>query len=140
MSEKFKRYLRCRIGQQWYGIDVDQVIEVLNLILFTEVLGAAAHVLGMMTLRAKVMPVLDLRVYFSLDDKRLNLDTPVIAVATAHKSIALVVDDVDDIIEVDTSMIIPNEDNISPYIIASARLSDYLLMLLHVDALGMDKQ
>ena len=114
MSEKFKRYLRCRIGQQWYGIDVDQVIEVLNLILFTEVPGAAAHVLGMMTLRAKVMPVLDLRVYFSLDDKRLNLDTPVIAVATAHKSIALVVDDVDDIIEVDTSMIIPNEDNISP--------------------------
>ena len=132
MSETSASYLRCRVGHQWYGIDVDHVLEVLHFVMLTELPGTSADILGMMTLRDLVMPVLDLRLHFGLTDATLKLDSPIIAVRTDHGPMGLVVDDVDDIERVAKSQIASPEDKSSPYVTGFARLSNHLMLLLDV--------
>jgi purine-binding chemotaxis protein CheW len=135
MAEQTKRYLRFRVGHQWYGIDVDNIIEVLNFMLLTELPGVAPDVLGLMTLRDMVMPVLDLRLRFGILNPALQLDSPVIAVHSSRGPIGLVVDDIDDLEDVQESQIAPHNDETTPYVTGFARLPDHLMLLLDASLL-----
>ena len=61
------QYLCCRVGTEWYGVEVSRVIEVLHFAALHEVPGAKPDVLGLLTLRDLIMPVIDLRLRFGLD-------------------------------------------------------------------------
>lgn len=133
MMPKKMQYLRCRVGREWYGIAVEQVIEVLQLVALNEIPGARPHVLGLLTLRDVVMPVMDLRILFGAEDIQLDLDTPIIALNTADGPVGVVVDDVDDVQRV--SEIGDQHGHESPYIMATAKVEDRLLLLLDVERL-----
>ena len=122
-------YLRCRVGIQWYGIDVNHVIEVLNFMMLTELPGATADILGMMTLRNMVMPVLDLRLRFGLS-AALYRETPIVAVSVLQSPLGLIVDEVDELTTVAEQQFAPYEGEVSRYITGIARLSNSLLLLL----------
>jgi purine-binding chemotaxis protein CheW len=133
MIAKQMQFLRCRVGREWYGIAVEQVIEVLQLVALNEIPGAKPHVLGLLTLRDVVMPVMDLRILFGTEDTRLSLDTPIIALNTADGPIGVLVDDVDDVQRV--SEIGDQHAQESPFIMAAAQVDDRLLLLLDVERL-----
>lgn len=90
--------LSFQIGEQWYGIPVDYVIEVVHLVMLAELPGSPPHVAGLMTLREMSMPVLDMRRLFNLPEKPLTLTTPVVAIRTADECAAFIVDDIDDVL------------------------------------------
>ncbi|MBN1966681.1 MAG: chemotaxis protein CheW [Anaerolineae bacterium] len=148
MSDKSRRYLSFRVGQQWYGVDVGRVIEVLHMVALTELPAATPDVLGLLVVREVVMPVIDLRRRFGLTPKPLRLDTPIIALysdglrpagsfqngAAQEKQtsgpIGLVVDEVDDVIDVTAAQIAVYGDTDSPYVTQAARLPNRLLLVL----------
>ena len=92
MTSTVQHYLSFRVGAQWYGIAVDAVVEVHYLMLLTELPRPRPNVLGMMTLRDTVFPVLDLRLYFGIPNPRYQLDTPIIALKTSSGILGLVAD------------------------------------------------
>ena len=98
MASVTNGYLVFRVGREWYGINVDSVIEVLHLVALNEIPGSEA--LGMMTLRNRAMKVFDLRQRFGLANPHYSLTTPILAVNTPQGSIGLVVDETDDVIQV----------------------------------------
>jgi purine-binding chemotaxis protein CheW len=55
------KYLTFKLGQEEYGVDVLRVREVLALPPITPLPGVAAHVEGVMNLRGRLVPVIDLR-------------------------------------------------------------------------------
>src|SRR5579871_3443736 len=114
MSEK--SYLRFRVGQEWYGIDVDSVVEVLPFMALTELPDSPSDVLGMMRLRESVAPVVDLRLRFGFSTVSYDLNTPIIAAKTASGLIGLVVDDVDDLERVDVALISAQTGQASRYV------------------------
>lgn len=123
-------YLRFRVGNEWYGVEVDRVIEVLNFVALHEVPGTPPDVLGLLTLREMVMPVIDLRIRFGLEQAAIKLDTPIIAASTPHGAVGLVVDDVDDV--VDVPEITDHHAGEMPYTIGAARIHDRLLLILDI--------
>lgn len=98
-------YLVFRVGREWYGIDVNSVIEVLHLVALNEIPGS--EVLGVMTLRDRVIKVFDLRRRFGLPNPHYSLTTPIIAVNTSRGAVGLVVDETDDVIQVASESILP---------------------------------
>jgi purine-binding chemotaxis protein CheW len=130
---KHSQFLRCRVGREWYGIAVEQVIEVLQLVALNEIPGAKPHVLGLLTLRDIVMPVMDLRLLFGTEDASLSLDTPLIALNAPEGPLGVIVDDVDDVRFVDE--IKEQHGHESPYILGAAQGDDRLLLLLDVESL-----
>lgn len=130
MSASVQHYLSFRVGRQWYGVHVDQIIEVLHLLALTELPAAPPEILGLMTVRDMVMPVVDLRRRFGLGEAPLRLDTPIIAVRTPRGPIGLVVDEAEDVERIPAHLIAAHDGDDSPYITGVARLSDRLLLLL----------
>jgi purine-binding chemotaxis protein CheW len=118
-------FLSCRIGQEWYGIDLAAIIEVLHLIAVHELPGS--ELVGVMTLRNMIMPVVDMRVLFGLPDVSYRLDTPIIAIRTADQRAGLIVDEADNVVHVSADHI---ESYSHPYTSRIARLDERLLFLL----------
>lgn len=133
MTLRQTQFLRCRVGREWYGIPVEQVIEVLQLVALNEIPGARPHVLGLLTLRDVVMPVMDLRLLFGAEDADLSLDTPIIAINTAGGPAGIVVDDVDDVQRV--GEITDQHSHESPFVSGAAQVEGRLLLLLDVESL-----
>ncbi len=125
-----RQYLSFRVGHQWYGIEVDHILEVLHFVALSELPGSLTDVLGLMTLREEVMPVVDLRLRFGASETPLSLDTPIIAVRTPHGPLGLVVDDADDVEEVTSEQTADGHRAVSPYVNGVARLSGRLLLIL----------
>src|SRR5262245_63239049 len=94
------QYLTVRIGGAWYGIPLSAVIEVLHMVALAELPEASADVLGLLTLRDHIMPVVDLRMRFHQANTRLNLSTPIVAVRSDsdEQMIGFIVDEVDRVI------------------------------------------
>ena len=66
------KYLRFQVGSQWYGISIDRVREVSYLMLLNELPATDASVLGLMTMRDEVIPVIDLRIRFGATESRIQ--------------------------------------------------------------------
>lgn len=128
MLKASTNYLIFRIGHEWYGVNVDKIIEVIHLVHMTELPGTSPDILGLLTLRDRVMPVVDMRLRLGQKDAPLHLDTTMIAITTAHGPLAMVVDDVDDVEIIAEISDYENEE--SPYVNGVARVDERLLLLL----------
>jgi purine-binding chemotaxis protein CheW len=141
MSDKVWKYLSARIGSQWYGIEVDKVIEVLHLVAFTEIHAHQNDVLGLITVRDIVMPLIDLRRRFGLYDAPLKLDTPVVAIRDSNGAVALLFDDTDRVDDIAESQVTAYEDSHQfPYIRGVAKLPGRLLLLLDTSRISREIQ
>jgi purine-binding chemotaxis protein CheW len=124
------KYLCFRVGDEWYGIDVTQVIEVLHFVALHHIPGSRPEILGLLTLREVTMPVIDMRLRFQADSADLSLDTPIIATHTPHGIVGLVVDDVDDVEEIFN--ISDHHAHESPFINGSSRVGDRLVLIVDI--------
>jgi purine-binding chemotaxis protein CheW len=123
-------YLSFRVGHEWFGVNVDDVVQVLHLVALTELPVTTPDVLGLITVREEIMPVIDLRRHFNLGSTALQLDTPLIAVRTSNGPVALVVDEAEDVLQVRGTEFSRYEGTESSYIKGVIRLQNRLLLLL----------
>ncbi len=130
MSDVANHYLSFRVGRQWYGIGVESVVEVLHLVALTELPAAAPDVLGLMTLREMVIPVIDLRRRFGQPEAPLHLHTPIIVVHGQRGPIGLVIDEADDVERITEAQMAVYEGGDSPYVQAVAKLEGGRLLLI----------
>jgi purine-binding chemotaxis protein CheW len=128
------QYLTVRIGSMWYGLPLASIIEVLNLVALAELPEAGDDVLGLLTLRDHIIPVVDLRLRFHLPNPQLHLSTPVVAVRgeSEEQRIGFVVDEVDRVVALsaDTQIKAAN----SPYIVGAVQLESYVLLILDISS------
>lgn len=100
-------YLSFHVDSQRCGIRLDEVIQILHMLILTELPGETPDVLGLMTLHESVMPVIDLRIRFGTLEPDYKLNTPIVAIRTPHGMAGLIVDAVDTVEHVRESDIIP---------------------------------
>lgn len=129
MSDAY--FLQCQIGTEWYGVAVDDVIEVLHLVTVNKLPEAAPEIIGMMRFREHVFPVMDLRIRFGME-ATYTLTTPIIVTRTPNGMFGLVVDDVDDIERVHTDQITPYTRDDSTFVKQIARVEGGVLLLLNI--------
>ena len=67
LSHLAGRYLTCMLGKEVYGIRIEQIREIIGLMAITPVPGSFNYLKGIINLRDKVIPVVDLHIKFGLD-------------------------------------------------------------------------
>lgn len=102
------RYLTFSIGKETYGIEIKYVTEIIGLQTITEVPELPEYVKGIINLRGKVIPVMDVRLRFKREPLEYNDRTCVIVVDINDISIGLIVDSVAEVIT------IPDGDIVEP--------------------------
>lgn len=126
------QFLAVRVGPMWYGISLPAVIEVLQMVALAELPETGPDVLGLLTLRDHIMPVIDLRVRFHQTNTQLSLRTPIVAARGSHDSemIGFVADEVDRVITIGADVEIKPMN--SPYITGAVQLESYVLLMLDI--------
>lgn len=102
------RFLTFSLGKESYGIDIKYVIEIIGIQSITKIPELPEYVKGIINLRGKIIPVLDVRLRFKKEPKEYNDRTCVIVVDIKEISIGLIVDSVAEVIT------ISEEDMVEP--------------------------
>jgi len=102
------RYLTFLIGKETYGIEIRFVTEIIGIQAITEIPELPEYIKGIINLRGKIIPVMDIRLRFKKEPREYNDRTCVIVVDISDVSIGLIVDSVAEVLA------ISDEDVVEP--------------------------
>lgn len=126
-----------KLGEEEYAIDVLKIQEIIRTAEITIVPRVDSFILGVMNLRGKVIPVIDLRVRFSLDRCDFDKATRFIVIRFEKQNIGFVVDEVTEVIRIRKSMVEPTPPLVGSigqeYILGICKYDSRLIMLLDID-------
>jgi purine-binding chemotaxis protein CheW len=125
------------LGGQRYALPLERVNEIQQIVAFSEVPEGRSSVVGMVNLRGSVIPAVDMRLLVGLEPQEYTLETPMIITQTQGQTVALIVDEVQDVLELPEGCLqkAPPLHALSSKMIGVARMSDGLINLLDIDLL-----
>lgn len=137
------QYLTFTLGDEHYGVDILTVTEIRGWEAPTRLPNAPSYVLGVINLRGVIVPILDLRVRFSLSKASYTPTTVVIILALHNQqcdcTMGFVVDTVSDVINADEECIksAPNFGGFvaNSYIRGLVNVGDDVVTLLNAESL-----
>ena len=102
-----REVLSFKLGAEEYGIDILKVQEIRGYEQPTRIANAPNFIKGVVNLRGVIVPIVDMRLRFSLDEAQYNNFTVVIILNVANRTVGMVVDSVSDVLELDVGQIRP---------------------------------
>jgi purine-binding chemotaxis protein CheW len=126
-----------QLGAEFYGVDIARVHEIIRLQSITRVPRAPAFVEGVINLRGKVIPVVDLRRRFGLESSEHTRASRIVVVEIGDNVVGVIVDGVSEVLRVTGASVEPPSPVVagieSEYIHGIAKLDDRLVILLDLD-------
>jgi purine-binding chemotaxis protein CheW len=89
-----------RLGNQRYALPIEAVQEIQQLVAMSDVPESVQGVIGMVNLRGEVIPAVDLRLMLGMKAEPYELQTPMVIARLSGSLVALVVDEVDDVLQI----------------------------------------
>lgn len=138
-----QQILTFSLGTETYGVEILRVQEIRGFSTVTRIPQAPPHVLGVLNLRGTVVPIVDLRMRFSLAEVAFTALTVIIVLSveggSGRRNFGLVVDGVSDVMDLAPDAVRPTPEFGShvntDFIRGLATLGDSMVMLLDIDRL-----
>ena len=109
--EQIKQYLTFELAEERYGIGVKSIKEILEIQRITSMPRTAEHLLGVMNVRGRVVPVVDLRLKLGLAKAEETVDSAIIVLEISDNGtetlMGLLVDNVDEVLELEPESVEP---------------------------------
>lgn len=130
----------CELNNESYGLDISRVYEIIRLQPVTAVPNAPEFVDGVINLRGRIIPIVDLSVRFGMARSEPTRDTRIVVTGTCDTRVGLVVDGVSEVLIINNDAVEPTPAVLTTTADASAlkgiaRVGDQLIVLLELDAL-----
>jgi purine-binding chemotaxis protein CheW len=126
-----------KIGEEEFGVDILKVQEINRMLEVTAVPNAPAYVDGVINLRGKVIPIMDLRSRFGMPRRERDKNSRIVVVELNGKIVGFVVDSVNEVLRIPKNVTEPPPPVVTgvgaEYITAVGKLDDRLLILLDLD-------
>jgi purine-binding chemotaxis protein CheW len=140
-SNRAGKYLIFHLGNEEFGTEVLKVLEIMGLQDITAIPQVPDFVRGVINLRGKVIPVVDLRRKFGMVPKEYIARTCIVVVTTQHgdeaSTVGIIVDGVDEVLTVGAADIETMPDFgpgiETPYLSGIARINGSVKLLLNID-------
>jgi purine-binding chemotaxis protein CheW len=136
-SEGLLQLVSFNIGEEEFGVDILKVQEINRMCAVTRVPNAPEYVDGVINLRGKVIPIIDLRSRLGMPRKEHGKNTRIIVVEVGGKVIGFVVDAVREVLRIPGNVTEPPPSILGSvreeYITAVGKLDDRLLILLDLE-------
>lgn len=124
------------LNEEAYGVDISQVREIIRMQEITRVPRAPEFVEGVINLRGKVSPVVDLRARFSMPSTERTDEHGIVVVDVDGQDIGMVVDAVTEVSRTPSDSIEPPSSVIttddSEYLTGIVKTDDKLIILLDI--------
>lgn len=104
------RYLTFVLGEEVYGIEIQHVTEIIGMQVITRLPELPEHIRGIINLRGKIIPVIDIRLRFKKEAMAYTDRTCIIVIDIEDITVGLIVDQVDEVITFEDGEIVPPPD------------------------------
>jgi len=137
MDDRAGKYLTFELANEAYGIEILKVREIIGIMDITQVPRMPAHVRGVINLRGKVIPVIDLRLKFDMPATETTAETCIIVVDVSGNLMGLQVDKVSEVLDIvgtdieDAPTINASVDN--SFILGMGKAKGRVNILLNID-------
>ncbi len=104
------KYLTFTLEDEFYGIEIKYVIEIIGIQPISEIPELPEYIMGIINLRGKIIPVMDVRLRFKKELLEYNDRTCIIVIQIEDISVGLIVDGVSEVIDIpDCEIVEPPE-------------------------------
>ena len=136
-AESEEHLVVFELANEAYGVDIGRVQEIIRMTSITRLPRAPEFVEGVINLRGKVIPVVDLKKRFGLRDDEKSRPSRIVVVDLGQQTLGMVVDGVSEVLRVAKGAIEPPSPAVttieSRYIRGIAKLEGRLIILLDLD-------
>lgn len=139
------KYLLFNLGEEEYGIDISRVTGIEELQKITQVPDMPPYMKGVINLRGRVIPVIDLRLRFGMEWREYDDRTCIIVCDVRDMTIGLIVDTVTVVLDIEGKNIEPppsfkSESGKERYISGLARVDEEVKILLNVEKILKEEE
>lgn len=122
-----------------YGVPINQVQEIVRVVNITKVPNSPFHMEGVINLRGKVLPVLNLRKRLKLPESSIGRESRIVVTEVGSKVIGLLVDAVSHVIKVPSRFVETAPEEVlevdTDYLTGVAKMHEHLIILLDLERL-----
>ncbi len=133
---KAGKYLTFVINKQCYGVPIGTVREINRVSEITPVPKAPHYVTGVMNLRGKVIPVVNLRTRLAFEPIEYTKETCIIVIETPQGQTGMIVDAVNGVIDLTNENIEApphlNNSNYSDYVMGMGKAENQIIILVDI--------
>jgi purine-binding chemotaxis protein CheW len=136
------KYLTFHLGTEDYGIEIRFVTEIIGIQKITVIPEMPAYIKGVINLRGKIIPVMDVRMRFHLQARAYDERTCVVVVNIHDSAVGLVVDTVSEVVDIPSGQIESaaglNRSKANAFIQGIGKIGDDIKIILDVNRLLYD--
>ncbi len=125
-----------KLGNEEFGVDILKVQEINKMMSITKIPNAPTFIEGVINLRGKIIPIVDLRKRLGFRDQEYDKSTRIIVVELDGLVLGFIVDSVSEVLRIPENTIEPPPSMVagieSEYIEGVGKLDDRLLILLEL--------
>lgn len=126
-----------QLGGETYGVEINHVQEIIRLQPITEIPRTPAFVEGVINLRGRIIPILDMHKRFHLPAAEATNNTRIMVVELGELTVGMIVDSVSEVLRLPADSIEPPPPMISgidvAYLKGVGKWNDKLIILLDLD-------
>jgi purine-binding chemotaxis protein CheW len=138
------RFLTFALDEELYGIGIRYITEIIGMQPITKLPEVADYIKGIINLRGKIIPVIDMRLKFKKNEIEYSDRTCIIVIDTADIHVGLIVDNVADVLSLNDDMIVPPPNERSgiqnKYIDGIGKTEDRVILLLNCEKLFLESE
>ena len=143
-TEKGK-YMTFKNLGEYYGISLKYVVEIVGIQKITAIPEVEGYIKGLINLRGKIIPVIDVRVRFKQEPFEYNDRTCIIIIRVNDVLVGLIVETIAEVVEIEDAQIVPppmlNPKNVkNQYVYGLGKVGDSVKMLLDPQKLIQDEE
>ncbi len=141
MQNSGGKYLTFVLAKEEYGIPILKVREIIKLLEITSIPKTPGYIKGVINLRGKIIPIMDLRLKFGLEEKEYTERTCIVVVEVTlndtRRLMGLIVDTVSEVANLATDQIEPapeygNQNN-QGFLIGVGKVKERVILLLDIE-------
>ncbi|MFQ5751221.1 MAG: chemotaxis protein CheW, partial [bacterium] len=138
------KYLTFQVDEEEYGIEIRHITEIIGIQNITELPDVPNFIKGVINLRGKVIPVVDVRLRLGIEEHDYNERTSIIVVNINNMTVGLIVDTVSEVLDIPESELEPpvklNKGVASRFIQAFGKVGEEVKILLNTKKLLFDEE
>jgi purine-binding chemotaxis protein CheW len=137
------QYLTFRIAAEEFAIAIAAVVEIVGIQHITQIPDMPRWARGVINLRGRVIPCLDIRLRFGMEAREDDARTCIVVVDLAGATVGLVVDTVSEVLSIPAAAVAPPpriQRHQSRYVRGLGRVGEAVKILLDLDALLIEEE
>lgn len=139
------KYMTFKSGNEYFGLEIQYVNEIIQLQAITAIPETEDYIKGLINLRGKVIPVVDVRLRFKQEPFEYNDRTCIIVINIKSMMVGLIVEKIAEVVEIKEDNILPppsvgRTDRVqNKYVYGIGKVGDTVKLLLDPDKLLNDQ-